>query len=52
MKGGLLAGYIVKHDNDNNDPGDVVFATRLSTLLMIMVYPKKAAPEQVAFIKE
>eukprot|EP00210_Caulerpa_lentillifera_P005132 g4904.t1 len=45
-------GYIFKHDNDNNDPGDDVFSARLSSLLMILVYPKDPTPKQISFIKE
>lgn len=48
----VLGGYIFKHDNDNNDPGDDVFSTRLSSLLMILVYPKDPTVEQTSFIKE
>lgn len=36
----LSGGYIFKYDNDNDDPGDKLFSTSISTLQMIMVYPR------------
>ncbi|CAD7695135.1 unnamed protein product [Ostreobium quekettii] len=49
----LSGGYIFKYDNDNNDPGDTVFAASLSNLLMIVTYPKSKAikEKEVSWIK-